>query len=238
MATLLLARHGRTAANASGVLAGRTAVELDDDGKAQAKALAARLAGIPLAAFVTSPLQRCLQTSAFVAAERNGPEPVVDERLIEVGYGSWEGRELKSLAKEPLWKVVQATPSAATFPDGESLRDVSARAVSAVRSIDARVEADHGPDALWLAVSHGDVIKAILADALGLHLDQFQRILVDPASVSVIRYEPLRSFVVRINDTGADLSPLVPKKKRRRRRSARSEAAIGGGIGAAGGGAG
>lgn len=237
MATLLLARHGRTAANASGVLAGRTPVELDDEGKSQAKALAARLAAIPLARLVTSPLERCRQTSAIVAAERSGPEPVVDERLIEVGYGSWEGAELKKLAKEPLWKVVQATPSAATFPGGESLREVSTRAVSAVRAIDAEVEAEHGPDALWLAVSHGDVIKAILADALGLHLDQFQRIMVDPASVSVIRYEPLRPFVVRSNDTGADLAPLVPRKPRRRRKRS-SDAAVGGGTGAAGGGAG
>lgn len=237
MATLLLARHGRTEANASGVLAGRTPVGLDDDGKSQAKALAARLARIPLATFVTSPLERCRETGAIVAAERSGPEPIVDERLVEVGYGEWEGRELKKLAKEPLWKVVQATPSAATFPGGESLREVSTRAVSAVRAIDAEVEAAHGPDALWLAVSHGDVIKAILADALGLHLDQFQRIMVDPASISVIRYEPLRPFVVRINDSGADLAPLVPRR-RRRRRSRRSDAVVGGGTGATASGSG
>lgn len=239
MAILLLARHGKTQANANGVLTGRTpGVGLDDDGKTQAKTLATRLSSIPLARFVVSPLQRCQETMAAVRAERPeaGPEPIVDERLIEVGYGSWEGRELKSLAKESLWRVVQATPSAATFPDGESLREVSARAVAAVREHDAAVEAEHGPDALWLAISHGDVIKAILADALGLHLDQFQRIVVNPSSVSVIRYEPLRPFVDRVNDTGSDLAPLVAKEPRRERGSAdeqESDAAVGGATGAA-----
>ena len=92
-----------------------------------------------------------------------------------------------------------------------------------------------GPDAIWVAVSHGDVIKAILADALGTHLDSFQRIVVDPCSVSVVRYTATRPFVVRSNDSGADLRPLVPPAKGRRRRSTRaapsSDAGVGGGAG-------
>ena len=116
--------------------------------------------------------------------------------LTECGYGDWEGQPLKKLAKDPLWRVVQQHPSAVTFPgaDGEAMAAMSARAVGAVRSWDARVSAEHGPDALWLACSHGDVIKAIVADALGMHLDLFQRIVVDPASVTVIRYTPGRPF--------------------------------------------
>jgi broad specificity phosphatase PhoE len=111
---------------------------------------------------------------------------------------------------------------------------MSARAVGAVRAWDAKVTAEHGPEALWLACSHGDVIKAIVADALGLHLDQFQRIVADPASVSVIRYTPTRPFVVRLNDT-ADLSGLVPPKRRRRRAAnPSSDAAVGGGAGSGG----
>jgi broad specificity phosphatase PhoE len=106
---------------------------------------------------------------------------------------------------------------------------VQSRAVAAVREWDTRITDEHGPDALWLAVSHGDVIKAILADALGSHLDQFQRIVVDPGSVSVVSYTPLRPFVIRLNDTG-DLSGLAPKR-RRRRRPRSSDAAIGGGAG-------
>src|SRR6185312_1253405 len=103
--------------------------------------------------------------------------------------------------KEPLWRTVQDHASAAVFPGGESLRDLSHRTVDAVREWDAKVAAEHGEDALWLACTHGDVIKAVVADALGLHLDQFQRIVADPASVTVIRYTPVRPFVLRLNDS-------------------------------------
>jgi broad specificity phosphatase PhoE len=109
---------------------------------------------------------------------------------------------------------------------------MSARAIAAVRKWDARVTAERGPEALWLACSHGDVIKAIVADAMGLHLDQFQRIVADPASVTVIRYTPGRPFLVRSNDTGGDLTGLIPPKRRRRRAAApSSDAAVGGGSG-------
>jgi probable phosphomutase (TIGR03848 family) len=159
----------------------------------------------------------------------------VEPRLVEVRYGDWTGRPLKELAKEPLWRVVQAHPSAAVFPGdaGEGLAAAQARAVAAVRDWDARITAAHGADAVWLACSHGDIIKAIVADAMGLHLDAFQRIVADPASVSVIRYTPTRPFLVRLNDT-ADLSSLVPPKRRRRRSArpaAQSDAAVGGGAG-------
>ena len=231
MATVILLRHGRTAANASGTLAGTRPVPLDDTGQLQAKAAGERLAGLPLAAVVTSPLPRCQETLALALPEVT---PQVDARLVECGYGEWEGQPLGKLAKDPLWKVVQQHPSAAVFPGGESMAAMSARAVAAVRDWDARVTAEHGTGALWLACSHGDVIKAILADALGVHLDAFQRIVVDPASVTVISYTPLRPFVVRVNDTGTALSSLVPKGKPRRRRSDRdSDAAVGGGAGAA-----
>jgi probable phosphomutase (TIGR03848 family) len=154
-------------------------------------------------------------------------EIIADEGLTECGYGDWEGKQLKDLAKDPLWPVVQQHPSAAVFPNGEAMSDMSARAIAAMRRWDAKVTATHGPEALWLACSHGDVIKAIVADALGLHLDQFQRIAVDPASISVIRYTPTRPFVVRVNE-GGDLESLVPPKPT----TAESDAAVGGGAGA------
>ena len=153
-------------------------------------------------------------------------EIVEDEGLTECGYGDWEGRQLKDLAKEPLWQVVQQHPSAAVFPNGEAMSDMSARAVAAVRRWDDKISAEHGPDALWLACSHGDVIKAVIADALGMHLDQFQRIVADPASISVIRYTPVRPFVVRVNE-GGDLASLIPPKAE----AATSDAAVGGGAG-------
>jgi len=229
--TVLLVRHGRTAANSAGVLAGWTeGVGLDDGGRDQVRALAARLGPVPLAAVVTSPLQRCVET-ADLMLEGHDPVPRhLDDRVGEVRYGDWTGLELKKLAKDPLWKVVQSHPSAMTFPGegGEAMHAMQARAVASVRDWNARL----GPDAVYAVVSHGDVIKSVLADALGLHLDQFQRLVADPASVSVVTYTPLRPFVVRVNDTGGDLTFLTPRATRRRRkRPASSDAAVGGGAG-------
>ena len=236
MATVILARHGRTTANATGVLAGRTkGVGLDDLGVEQARSAGERLARLPLAAIVTSPLERCRQT----ARELNAAQPTrlkvaADKGLLECDYGDWTGRELKTLAKEDLWRTVQAHPSAALVPGGESMAAMAARAVEAVRRWDARVEAEHGPEAVWVAVSHGDVIKAVLADALGMHLDTFQRIVVDPASLSVVRYTPLRPFVVAANTAAGDLSHLKPPAAKKGRRKLDSDAAVGGGSGPAG----
>lgn len=225
MSTVLLVRHGLTALTGP-VLAGRTVgVHLDERGRAQAENLARRTAMLPLAAVVTSPLERCTETADAIAATQTAaPERHVDERLIECGYGEWTGRTLKELARDPLWKLVQTQPSAVRFPNGESLPEVAARAVQAVRDWDARL----GADALWVACSHGDVIKAVLADALGLHLDQFQRIVVDPCSTSIVRYTHSRPYVMRVNDMGSDLTPYVPPKSRRRRRQ---DATPGGGSG-------
>jgi probable phosphomutase (TIGR03848 family) len=230
VATVLLLRHGRTTSNATGELAGRRPVELDDTGRAQAARAGERLRPLPLAAVVTSPLLRCRQTVELALPDAVA---VADEGLTECGYGDWEGQPLKKLAKDPLWPVVQVHPSAAVFPNGEAMAAMSARAVDAVRRWDARLTAEHGPETLWLACSHGDVIKAIVADAMGLHLDQFQRIVADPASITVIRYTPTRPFLVRLNDT-SDLSSLVPPKPKRRRTArpaAQSDAAVGGGAG-------
>ncbi len=243
MATVILLRHGRTTANATGVLAGRTAgVRLDDTGHDQAARAAERLAAVPLAALVSSPLERCRQTARAVldaqAAARAGrdgqPLEVVRERgITECDYGEWQGRALKDLAKENLWSTVQTQPSAAQFPGGESMLAMQHRAVEAVRRHDAAMEAAHGPDAVWVAVSHGDVIKSVLADALGMHLDLFQRINVDPASVSIVRYTPSRPYVLASNTHGGDLAWLAPRpgarKPRRSRRAA--DAPVGGGAG-------
>ena len=237
MATVILVRHGRTTANASGVLAGRSkGVHLDDVGTAQAKAVGERLAVLSLAAVVTSPLERTRETAKAVAAAQLPPaRPLAERGLLECDYGSWTGRDLASLAKEDLWRTVQAHPSAAVFPEGASMADMAARSVAAVRRWDAKVAEEHGHDAVWVAVSHADVIKAILADALGMHLDSFQRLVVDPASLSVVRYTPLRPFVATVNSTAGDLSHLKPPAKKSRRRKVSSDATVGGGAGSGAG---
>ena len=244
MTTVLLVRHGLTATTGQLLTGWTPGVGLDERGRAQAKALGERLAAVPLGAIVTSPLDRCRQTVEEILAARagrsgrtwegGGDRPVaavVDDRVGECKYGDWTGRSLRELEKEPLWPVVQAHPSAVTFPgaEGESMLDMQHRAVSAIRAWNARL----GKDATYLVCSHGDVIKAIVADALGLHLDQCQRIVADPCSLTVIRYTPLRPFLLRLNDTGGGVDDLLPRDKPAvSAEGAESDAVIGGGAGA------
>lgn len=228
MPTVLLVRHGRTTANASGILAGLAdGVALDAIGRDQAARTAARVAVVPLARVVTSPLERCRQTAqALLDRQTVTPESVTEQGINECDYGQWQGRALKDLATEPLWSVVQTQPSAAVFPGGESLAAMQARSVEAVRRHDAEVTERHGADAVWAAVSHGDVIKSVLADALGTHLDLFQRIVVGPASISIVRYGPHRPEVVAVNTDAGDLSWL-------RAAAPVGDAPVGGGAGPA-----
>ena len=232
---MLLVRHGRTTANADGILAGWSpGVVLDDVGRAAATAVGRRLleAGMPVRRLVSSPLPRCVETATAIAAELpdGGPDVTTHAGLAECRYGAWSGRPLAELAAEPLWSVVQHQPSAALFPDGdlpgESIASMASRAVAAIREIDAEVAAEHGPDSVWVACSHGDVIKAILADAAGAHLDSFQRFVVDPASLSAVRYTAARPFVLRVNDTDGTLGSLVP-----RHTPSDGDAVVGGGAG-------
>ena len=249
MTTVLLVRHGLTATTGQLLTGWTPGVGLDERGRAQAKALGERLAPVPLDAIVTSPLDRCRQTVEEILAARGGrvppgeAGPVVEERVGECKYGDWTGQPLDDLVKDPLWPVVQAHPSAVRFPGagGETMLDMQHRAVSAVREWNERL----GKAATYLICSHGDVIKAIVADSLGLHLDQCQRIVADPCSLTVIRYTPLRPFLLRLNDTGGgidDLLPPPPKPAEAQSAEAQSaealasesDAVIGGGAGSTG----
>jgi probable phosphomutase (TIGR03848 family) len=226
MTTVLLVRHGLTDANRNGLLAGWTpGVHLAATGREQALALASRLADVPVTGIISSPLERCRETAAALAKGRD-LKVRIDRRLGECKYGDWQGQPLKTLMKDSLWKAVQAHPSSVTFPGGESMLEMQARAIEAVRDHNSEL----GEDATWIAVSHGDVLKAILADALGMHLDAFQRIQVDPCSLSVVRYTELRPFVARMNDKGGPVTDLIPPAKPKRRNRS-SDAVVGGGAG-------
>jgi probable phosphomutase (TIGR03848 family) len=266
MTVVLIVRHGLTSSTGKALTGWLPGISLDDRGRGQAAAIAARLAQVPLAAIVSSPLDRCVQTASIIAAglrhggaaasgnpgadadggsgaaspaSANGqlgsqanPMPVqLDERFGECRYGDWTGRPLRKLARDPLWRVVQAHPSAVRFPgpDGETMTGMQQRAVAAVRDWNARL----GPEAAYVVCSHGDVIKAILADALGMHLDMSQRIQIDPCSLSVVRYTPLRPFVLAMNDTGADATALAGyvKPPVAVGSAAQAEARVGGGAG-------
>jgi probable phosphomutase (TIGR03848 family) len=210
MATVLLVRHGRTAANARGVLAGRApGVGLDELGREQAARTAERLAAVPLAAVVSSPLLRCRQTARAILARQPGsPAAPVERGLTEADYGDWQGRTIGELAREPLWSVVQSRPSEAVFPGGEAMPAMQARAVAAVARHDRAIEAEFGPDAVWAAVTHADIVKSVLAHAQGLPFDRFQRIAVDPASVSIVRFRDGGAEVLASNTSAGELAPL------------------------------
>jgi probable phosphomutase (TIGR03848 family) len=226
MATVILVRHGRTAANVNGVLAGRAdGVQLDQIGRDQAACTADRLAAVPLVAVVSSPLGRCRQTARMILdRQAASPTALVEEGITECDYGEWQGRAISEVAKDKLWSVVLTQPSAAEFPGGESMATTQARSVAAIRRHDAAFESEHGPDAVWVAVSHGDIIKSVLADAFGMHLDLFQRITVAPASVSIVRYRADRPEVLATNTDAGDLSWL-------RNSAPATDAPVGGGLG-------
>ena len=234
---MILVRHGRTTANASGTLAGRLpGVMLDERGLEQAAKAAERIAPVPLALAVTSPMERCQQTLSEILEGRSElPSVVVEDGVSECDYGEWQGEKITTLARRKLWNTVQTQPSAVTFPGGESMAAMQARGVEAVRRHDAAVTAAHGHAAVWLCVSHGDLIKSILADALGMHLDLFQRLHVDPASISVVRYGEGRPSVLATNTHAGDLSWLAPKqaakKGRKSSRRRNDDAVVGGGSG-------
>lgn len=152
---------------------------------------------VPIEVVVTSPLKRTRQTASILREQLPAPPRVkADERFIECDYGLWTGRVLSELHDDPLWATVQHQPSAVRFPQGEAMLDMQRRAIAGVRELNDRFDS-------YVVVSHGDVIKSVLADALGMHLDQFQRIVVDPGSVSVVTYTPQRTFVSGINLTNS-----------------------------------
>lgn len=194
MSTCLLIRHGQSRANVDGILAGHVQSQLTDDGLSQAARLAEALAEVPISRIVTSPLDRCTATAREIGARQVPTPPIeIEEQVVEVRYGGWTGRNLKDLAKDDLWKAVQAAPSTVTFPEDpsggyahESMSAMAERAWGAWQRWDQVVAETDGKSAVWALVSHGDVIKALLAQAMGLSLDSFQSIIIDPASVSII----------------------------------------------------
>lgn len=230
MATVLLVRHGRTSANEKGILAGTApGTILDSRGIEQTQHLAELLRGLEVSAIISSPLERTMQTAEALAktlvSKSGDPLDIsIESGLSECEYGDWTGRSLSELAKEDLWRAVQDHPASVVFPgaEGESMANMAHRAVGSIRRWNDLL----GPDSVYVAVSHGDVIKAILADALGIHLDLFQRIGVDPGSVSVINYTSTRPFVLSTNSNGSDTRRHVSVAHK-----SKDDAPVGGGSG-------
>ncbi len=212
MTLLLLVRHGHTP-TAGKVLTGwERGVHLTERGREQAEALVERLAPLPVDAIYASPLERCRETAAPLARARGLPVVPVRE-LIEVGYGDWTGRSIRQLARTKLWRSVQHTPSAVRFPGGESLHEVQARSVDAVR----RIASDH-PNGTVVVITHADVVRLVLADLAGVHLDLYQRWAVEPASISAVALHDGHPRLLKVNDTGSLASLAPPARPARRTR--------------------
>ncbi len=196
--TIAFVRHGQTPTTGK-VLPGRArGLHLADQGRTQAQAAADRLATYGrVAAIYASPLERTRETAAPIG-KALGLRVVVERGLIECDFGTWTGRELKELYKLPEWQQVQRNPSQFRFPDGESFLEMQARASDAVR----RVVAAH-PGEVVVCVSHADPIKVLVADAMGSHLDHFQRFGVSPCSITAIAYSTGGPNVLCVNSTAA-----------------------------------
>ena len=222
---LVLIRHAHSESNASGVLSGRIPdIHLSAKGIKQAQQLADRLGNFPVAQVRISPMERCAETidpwlKQHVAKANKNLTPTIDPRVNEVDYGIWSGKKLSSLSRKREWKTVQESPSRMYFPDGEGIAAMQARAMTAVHEL-----AQLQQSKVAVIVSHGDVIKSIVASALGMHLDEFQRIIIDPASVTVIEYSGIKPRLLLLNDTRAVVTDLLLAPKR-------SKNLLGGGSG-------
>ena len=222
---LVLIRHAHSEANAAGILSGRLPnVHLSEKGISQSENLAVRLGNFTLSSLRISPMERCFETvspwiNSVVLANNPKFQPEIDSNLTEVDYGSWSGKKLAMLSKNKLWKIVQDSPSRMYFPDGEGIAQMQARAMSSVHEA---VSAKGKGSAV--IVSHGDVIKSIIASALGMHLDEFQRIVIDPASVSILDFSTTKPRTLLLNDSRSVVTELLVEPKR-------SKNLLGGGAG-------
>lgn len=214
---LVLIRHAHSEANAAGILSGRLPnVHLSEKGIDQANKLAERLGYFPVSQLRISPMERCFETvqpwiNQYIVPKINSFEPTIDPELTEVDYGSWSGRKLSVLSKNRLWKTVQQSPSRMYFPAGEGIANMQSRAMKSVHEM-----ASSKKKGVAVIVSHGDVIKSIVASALGMHLDEFQRIIIDPASVSILEFSDIKPRVILLNDSRAvvtDLLKAAPRTK-------------------------
>jgi probable phosphoglycerate mutase len=194
--TLVLLRHATTSATGKRLGGRKPGFHLDEPGRAQAEAAARRLAGLRISAVYASPLERTRETAAPVA-RAHGLRVRIERGILEVDYGDWTDRPLSELRRRSLWRTIQQAPSRVTFPGGESIRGAQQRAVEATE----RIAAAHRGETVVL-VSHADIIKAVIAHHLGMGLDLFQRLVISPASTSVLVLpNGAAPVLVSMNDT-------------------------------------
>ena len=212
MARLVFIRHAHSTANDAGILSGQLpGVSLSKKGMKQAENLVERIGASAFDSARVSPLQRCEETIAPWLNSRYSKglkSYQIEDALIEMDYGSWSGRKLSSLSREKMWKEIQNRPSTVQFPDGERMRSMQKRALSSVSdAINQKKNGTH------LFVSHGDVLKAIVASLLKIKLDDFQSLVIDPASITVIDFDGSKSRLLAFNDSHSPLAPMTTMEK-------------------------
>jgi probable phosphomutase (TIGR03848 family) len=208
---IVLIRHAHSTANAAGVLSGQLPdVHLSKSGKEQAERLAERLGKLTISQVQVSPMDRCSETLVpWLAKYGKNVNVIMEPNLVEVDYGKWSGKKLATLSRLKLWRKVQGQPSAVTFPDGESLAQMQVRAMRPIHKFFA------SDLEMTIMVSHGDVIKAIVASSLGMHLDDFQRIVIDPASITILESNGGAIRLTRLNDSDSSANELLQSKNKR-----------------------
>jgi len=209
---IYLVRHGRTPANEKGILAGRTkGIFLDDTGIKQAEAVAKSLSQIRFKKIIVSPMERCQQTTKIIITGMDKtPKPVIESGINECDYGDWSNKKLSSLRSKPLWKTIQEKTSLVQFPNGEKMNQMLTRVKNAIFEHALKLKSDEN----LLVVSHGDPIRSFIADCLGIHLDNFQRITIDPCSVSVVIISNDNVQVVSVNNS-IKVDQISKKKNKR-----------------------
>jgi probable phosphoglycerate mutase len=198
MGLFYLVRHGETEWNAENRFCGRTDVPLSEAGRRQAKSLAERLKPIPFEALYSSPLARALETACLIS-ESSGLEPILDERLVELDYGQWEGRTLAEIMKNhpEAFQAWDANPAQVAPPGGESGLEAQQRVVSFLVSLVARHPQGH-----VLVVLHKTVCRLAICHALGMPPSEYRRrLIVDNAALSIIRARPYDWQLITFNDT-------------------------------------
>jgi probable phosphoglycerate mutase len=211
MSQILLVRHAVNEYVETGKLAGRLeGVNLNEDGKAQAQALGQRLASAPLRFIYASPLERTMQTAQAIHQHHPKIPLITHEGILEVDYGDWQDKKIHELSKRKMWEVIQEYPSRAYFPNGETMRNAQNRVVDVIESL-----AQKHPNDMIALVFHADLIKMAVAHYLGVHLDNFQRIVISPASISTLILGHSRPFIANVNDTAhvQELERLKQKEK-------------------------
>jgi len=209
MTTFLLLRHAHSVANKAGILAGQLeGIGLSKDGIAQVNKLTSSFENLKIDRIISSPMQRCLETVESIARSKR-KRISIDERLIEMNYGSWSGKKLSKLSRMKEWKVIQTKPSAFRFPQGESFKELEERIESLLKDLTRKY-----PKETILIITHGDIVKIAASLTVGSGLDNFQKFAVDPCSLTTLSWGSKARMLLTFNQKIVSIKSSKKKKRR------------------------